>query len=105
MPTSNITPKVIANIALRFFVFLLESDLQAIWILDLNPVISPPFFSLYAGIPLTNSLEKTVVLALKPSVLKIHMGAESLICCVLILEREYYSLKYRLLSEWEKDMY
>jgi len=41
MPTSNVTPKVTARIALRFFVFLLDSDLHAIRKLDFIPMISP----------------------------------------------------------------
>ncbi len=41
IPTSNVTPNVMAKIALRFFVFLLERDLHAINKLDLVPMISP----------------------------------------------------------------
>jgi hypothetical protein len=45
MPTSKVTPKVTAKIALRFFVFLLDSDLQAIMKLALNPIPTPIFVS------------------------------------------------------------
>ena len=41
IPTSRVTPKVTARIALRFFVFLLERDLQAINRLDFSPIFSP----------------------------------------------------------------
>jgi len=39
IPTRSVTPKVMARIALRFFVFRLDSDLHAIKILDLIPMI------------------------------------------------------------------
>jgi hypothetical protein len=38
MPTSNVTPKVTARIALRFFVFLLDKDLHAIIKPAFNPI-------------------------------------------------------------------
>jgi len=41
MPTSNVTPNVTARTVLRFFVFLLDNDRQAIMILDFKPIASP----------------------------------------------------------------
>jgi len=41
MPTSNVTPNVTARTALRFFVFLLDNDRQAIMKLDFKPMETP----------------------------------------------------------------
>ena len=41
IPTSSVTPRVIARMALRFLVFLLDRDLQAILRLALIPIFSP----------------------------------------------------------------
>jgi hypothetical protein len=38
MPTSNVTPKVTAKIALMFLLFLLDKDLHAIRKLDFNVI-------------------------------------------------------------------
>lgn len=47
--------------------------------LDLNPVNSPTASHIVHAFLYLILLEKTATLALKPSVLKIHMGAESVI--------------------------
>jgi len=45
MPTSKVTPKVTARIALRFLLFLLDNDRHAIKKLDFKPKTSPYLFS------------------------------------------------------------
>jgi hypothetical protein len=43
MPTSKVTPRVTARMALMFFVFLLPKALQAMVKLAFRPVKTPPF--------------------------------------------------------------